>query len=275
MPRDSGPALKALGRVSLVISIVAFAALGIIGYSLYEETTYIIDNINNLQPDITSSTEEGDLSFKVNMTIPNRGVLPIQLMLSGDISSNQIRIAGIKPISETIDPGEEKNFLIEVPIDLTSIEGGNITLSINGTVSLQPFLSLSLTTSIDFSIPEFDIDISENDIQISPSSINRFNASHVSIPLNIQFTNKFPVNIQLDMKIVLTSTPINQAVSNYGETVFNIDLESDEMLIKNIEIETTNEIVSSGKYSFDVIFSIEGKKFMVSKDVNIVCEVCE
>ncbi len=132
-----------------------------------------------------------------------------------------------------------------------------ITLSINGTVSLQPFLSLSLATSIDFSIPEFDIDISENDIQISTSSINRFNASHVSIPLNIQFTNKFPVNIQVDMKIVLTSTPINQAMSNYGETVFNIDLDSDEMLIKNIEIETANEIVSSGKYSFDVIFSID------------------
>lgn len=275
MPRDSGPALKALGRASLIISIVSFAALVIIGYSLYEETTYIIDNINNLQPDITSSAEEGHLNFKVNMTVPNRGLLPIQLMLLGDLSSNQIRIADIESISETIAPGEEKNLIIEVPIDITSIKGGNITLSVNGSISLQPFLSLSLATSIDFYIPEFDFDISENDIQISPSSINRFNSSHVSIPLNIQFVNRFPVNIQGDMKIVLTSTPMSQAVSNYGEKIFNIDLGSDQILTKAIEIKTTDEIVSSGEYSFDVIFTIEGKDFVVSKDVNIICEVCE
>lgn len=275
MPQDSGPALKALGRASLVISIVAFAALGIIGYSLYEETTYIIDNINNLQPNITTSAEDGTLSFKVNMTIPNRGILPIQLTLLGDLSSNQNKIVDFKPISETIAPGEEENLIIEVPIDLSSIEDGNITLSINGSVSLQPFLSLSLVTSIDFSIPVFDLDISEDDIQIIPSTINRFNASYVLIPINIQFTNKFPVDIKGDMKIVLTSTPINQVVSNYGETIFNVDLRSDEILIEDIEIEVTNEIVSSGKYSFDIIFSIEGKDLVVSKDVNIICEVCK
>ncbi|MFC1755338.1 hypothetical protein ACFL96_18440 [Thermoproteota archaeon] len=274
MSRDSGPALKALGRVSLIISIVAFAALGIIGYSLYEEATYVIDNFNNLQPNMTTPTENGIFAFKVNMTIPNKGLLPIHLMLGGDISSNATIIGSINQISETIRPGEGNNLVIDAPIDIASIKGGNITLSINGSVALQPFLSLGLATSIDFSIPGFDLSISDESIKITPLPIYRINASYVSIPLNIQFTNLFSDSVKEDMKIVLRSTPKTIMSNNYGETTFNIDLDVDEELIEDIEIVISDNIVSSGMYSFDLIFSIEEQDFLIRKEVNLVCDVC-
>lgn len=274
MRRDSGPALKALGRVSLVISIVAFAALGIIGYSLYEETTYVIDNINNLQPNMTTPIKDGVFTFKVNLTVPNKGLLPIHLMLEGDISSDSTRIGSINQISETILPREDKNLVIDVPIDLASIKGGNISLSVNGSVALQPFLSLGLATSIDFSIPGLDLSISDDNIVITPLQINRINASFVSIPLNIQVANIFPDNVKGDMKIVLRLTPKTDISNNYGETNLNINLDSNEDLNENIEIIVSENIVSSGLYSFDLIISIEDKDISIRKEVNIVCDEC-
>lgn len=274
MSRDSGPALKALGRASLIIGIVAFTTLGIIGYSLYEETTYIIDNLNDLQPNITKSSEDGNIGFKVNMTIPNRGLLPIHLMLGGDISSNHTIIGVIEPISETINPNEEKNLIIEIPINIFSIEGGNVTLSVNGSVSLQPFLSLGLATSIDFSLPEFDLNISEEDIQLTSSSINQLNSSYVLIPLNFQFNNKFTENIKGDVKIVLKATPINSTFSNYSEITFNMDIVPDEVFSKNIELVVSKKIVSVGNYNFDIVFSFGEQEIVVSKELNIICDVC-
>ncbi len=274
MSRDSGPALKALGRASLIISIVFFAALGIIGYSLFEETTYIINNLNNLQPNITNLSEEENIVFKVNITVPNKGVLPIHLILLGDISSNNTIIGVIKPISETINQNEEKEVIIEVPINILSIKNGNITLSVNGSVSLQPFLSLSIATSIDFSLPEFDLSISEKDIQLTSSSINQHNSSNVLIPLNIQFINKFPENIKGDLRIILTSTPKTNTSSNYGEIILKIDVDSDKEIKKNIIIVVSENIVSSGTYNFDLIFSIEQQNIVIRKEVKIECDIC-
>ena len=274
MPRDSGPALRALGQASIVISLVAFTSFGIIGYSLYEETTYIIDNFNNLQPDMTTPIEDGIFRFKMNMTVPNKGLLPIHLMLGGEISSNSTIIGDLKQISETIMPNEDRKLFIDVPIDISSIKDGNISLSVNGSVSLQPFLSLGLATSIDFLIPGLDLSIAEDNIKITSLPINQINASHVLVPFNIQFTNPLLDSFKGDIRIVLISTPKTSIPSNYGETTLTLDLNPEEEFSENIEIVASENIVSSGIYKLNLIFSIEEQEVDVGKEVNIICEIC-
>jgi len=274
MPRDSGPALRALGQASIVISLVAFTSFGIIGYSLYEETTYIIDNFNNLQPDMTTPIEDGIFRFKMNMTVPNKGLLPIHLMLGGEISSNSTIIGDLKQISETIMPNEDRKLFIDVPIDISSIKDGNISLSVNGSVSLQPFLSLGLATSIDFLIPGLDLSIAEDNIKITSLPINQINASHVLVPFNIQFTNPLLDSFKGDIRIVLISTPKTSIPSNYGETTLTLDLNPEEEFSENIEIVASENIVSSGIYKLNLIFSIEEQEVDVGKEVNIVCDIC-
>jgi hypothetical protein len=274
MPRDSGPALRALGQASIVISLVAFTSFGIIGYSLYEETTYIIDNFNNLQPDMTTPIEDGIFKFKMNLTVPNKGLLPIHLMLGGEISSNSTIIGDLKQISETIMPNEDRKLFIDVPIDISSIKDGNISLSVNGSVSLQPFLSLGLATSIDFLIPGLDLSIAEDNIKITSLPINQINASHVLVPFNIQFTNPLLDSFKGDIRIVLISTPKTSIPSNYGETTLTLDLNPEEEFSENIEIVASENIVSSGIYKLNLIFSIEEQEVAVGKEVNIICEIC-
>ncbi|MDP7657995.1 MAG: hypothetical protein QF812_02145 [Nitrososphaerales archaeon] len=274
MPRDSGPALRALGQASIVISLVAFTSFGIIGYSLYEETTYIIDNFNNLQPDMTTPIEDGIFKFKMNLTVPNKGLLPIHLMLGGEISSNSTIIGDLKQISETIMPNEDRKLFIDVPIDISSIKDGNISLSVNGSVSLQPFLSLGLATSIDFLIPGLDLSIAEDNIKITSLPINQINASHVLVPFNIQFTNPLLDSFKGDIRIVLISTPKTSIPSNYGETTLTLDLNPEEEFSENIEIVASENIVSSGIYKLNLIFSIEEQEVDVGKEVNIVCDIC-
>ena len=269
MTRDSGPALKALGLASLMIGLVTLAIFGVIGYSIYEETKYFAENITQLQPKINIPTNDGNLDFEASIIIPNRGVLPIRLMLEGDLYSNKTLIGSFTPISETIMPNEEKRITTNLPVDISLLDNENATLLLNCSVSLQPFVSISISTSITFPIPIPDLNISEDDFQITSGPAKTLNASHTLIPLNIQFSNKSPLSVKGNMRIVITSTPIAKANGNYGEESFNIEINPDQTFSKNIEIATLTENVAKGKYSLDLIISIEGQEKVIAKEVNI------
>jgi len=269
MPRDSGPALKALGLASLIIGLVTLAVFGVIGYSVYSEAKYVVENISLLQPKVSIPTQDGNISFEASMIIPNRGVLPIRLMLEGDLYSNKTLIGSLTPISETIMPDEEKRITTKIPIKISLIENENATLSLNGSVSLQPFVSMSLSTSITFSIPKTGLSVSEDDLQITSGSVKPLNASHTLIPLNLKFTNEFPWSVKGSMRIVVTSTPIAKTYGNYGEESFDIDASPGQVFNKNIEIVAPSEMVSKGKYGLDIIISSEGQEIVIAKEVNI------
>ncbi len=136
--------------VSLAITLVSIVTFATVAYSAYSDYSGVIDISRAGTAAVTSKTVVQGTSATVylNATIPNKGLLPIQVSIA--CSQNQSGITCLTA-NMTIGPGQVETVHFQMTIaNFASLQSNPGGFHVNGTlkVELVPFASISASIDI-------------------------------------------------------------------------------------------------------------------------------
>ncbi|MEE9282878.1 MAG: hypothetical protein V3U49_02235 [Nitrososphaerales archaeon] len=181
MAKETPIVAKTLRLVSFSITLAGFVILGTIGYSIYEEFNYLFFSGPGDLFEFTREEKDDSIDFFFNLTIPNKGLFPleIEVNLTASLGGNEIS-SGSSGVA-VIPVGSEEQLEILVTMrkddiaELISLQSQEIELDFTVRAGFQPFAFIQITAGQDFvdGVRQLDFPKEDNSNVMSDHSIAR------------------------------------------------------------------------------------------------------
>ena len=147
VPSIASSSLRAVALAITLVSVVTFSA---VLYSAYADFNGIVNNVQSGSHNIivTPVTSGDSATLYVNATIPNDGLLPLQVSIA--CTSTQPGVT-CNQASMTVPPKLTGQLKFQVSVaDISQLQNGLSGLQVNGTITaeLVPFASISATIDV-------------------------------------------------------------------------------------------------------------------------------
>lgn len=223
MPRREQPlSLRVLGLASLAIGIVTLALLGAIGYTLYREADYLMGELQ-------AGPRQELVRFNgthllVDLELPNRGALPLELGLSSTLQMEDLTLAETTLGPFTIPPGGSKRVVATLPLTTTALlarpevvgrllfQPLPLNLTLNLTAGIAPFMTIRLAGSLAREIGPLLEDLV---VGLDPPEL--VNETHVRVPVRLAFTSRLPAPVEGSLTLRVLATPLHPEPGLYAE----------------------------------------------------------
>lgn len=156
MAKEAPIVAKTLRLVSFSITLAGFVILGTIGYSIYEEFNYLFFSGPRDLFEFTEEERDDSIDFFFNLTIPNKGLFPleIEVNLTASLDGNEISSGSSGLAVIPVGSEEQLNILVTMRRDdlaeLISLQGQEMELDFTVRAGFQPFAFIQITAGQDF-----------------------------------------------------------------------------------------------------------------------------
>ena len=256
MGKDVPIISKTLRLVSFSLTFVAITIFATIGYSTAQVYQGVLSSGQQFKSEQRTSQNGVDLVFK--LSLPNKGVYPLELDLAGETSIDKIKIGRVASGPYVIQPGDSKDIEFAIPLYRGSISDkefvtkilfndSNVVVNMTTRVGFQPFAFINVSSG--FVNPYGAV---FSGLKIEEVSVSQFNRTHSLMELKVSYANKSPIPFTGKMYLVIVSTPSRIMRGVYGTTTFDVSINNTEAIEQTVFLPIRNDVRGSGDYRVEI-----------------------